>query len=444
MLIALTTCLGGIVAPAFAKDDPADAINALQGADAKARLAIVKRLAPSRTERTATALCKIARFDAAANVRVAAAEALAAFDDDVAIPSLKELLTEGGIREVRRHAAIGMSKRPKGLAWIVGRIGAKGIDAVERVLLVSELGHFPSMEAAGEIERLVASDDPAIRTAALRALAVHPIGRHEAARVVVEVLTNATDAETILAALDVADGVLDREIRDLLPGLMAGEDRRIRNAAENVSRRLDYQDALARRAKAAKDGYAPNDPPPVPVPSSRAKVDVVYIYDDTGSMGGIGKQRCIRFALDRAAQEEGDLQVSYRHGWVAMQDTQREAWDPPTRYFAPVFDSLPYRNVTWRNQAAAVDTEGIAVGAVLRGVLDRFEWRPGAERRVVVVSDTYIGDPEDAQRTVSVHFAADGLTLDVGYVGFGINRNRISWRDLFVAGGGVLPPEDKK
>jgi hypothetical protein len=91
-----------------------------------------------------------------------------------------------------------------------------------------------------------------------------------------------------------------------------------------------------------------------------------------------------------------------------------------------------------------VDTEGIAVGAVLRGVLDRFEWRPGAERRVVVVSDTYIGDPEDAQRTVSVHFAADGLTLDVGYVGFGINRNRMSWRDLFVAGGGVLPPEDKK
>jgi hypothetical protein len=225
---------------------------------------------------------------------------------------------------------------------------------------------------------------------------------------------------------------------------MARGDRRITNAADCVSKRLDYQDALARRAKAAKDGYAPNDPPPIPLPPSREKVDVVYIYDDSASMGGLRHVQGIKWALARAEQEESERRTSFRHAWVAMQDTQREAWDPPSMYFAPVFDSSVLRDVKWRQPSIGVDTQGMEVGVVLRGVLDRFDWRPGAERRLIVVSDTYIGDPDDARRTVTVHHAADGLTLDVGYVGYGIDRNRKSWEDLFVAAGGVLPPKERK
>jgi len=444
LFAAALACLAAGGASAHAKDDVGDNLNALRDADVKLRLELVRRLGGSKNEPAAVSLCKIARFDDEARVRIAAAKALADFGSDVALPSLKELLTEGGIRDVRRHAAIGMSKRPKGLAWTLDRIAAPGTDKVERLLLVSELGDFPSIDAAEALERLVAGDDPGVRTTALRALAVHPIGRNELPSLVVDVLEHSADAETLLAALDVCDGVLDREIRGVLPALMGRGDRRITNAAECVSKRLDYQDALARRAKAAKDGYAPSDPPPVPVPSARAKVDVVYIYDNSGSMGGLSHVQNVKWALGLAEHEEGERSMSIRHAWVAMQDTQREAWDPPSVYFAPMFDSSVLRDVKWRQPSIGVDTQGMEVGVVLRGVLDRFDWRPGAERRVVVVSDNYVGDPEDACRTVNVHHAADGLTLDVGYVGYGIERNRKSWENLFVAAGGVLPPKERK
>src|SRR6185295_19368374 len=97
---------------------------------------------------------------------------------------------------------------------------------VERLLLASDLADFPGLDAAGEIERLVDGDDAAVRGAALRSLARHPLGRLELARVALDVLARASDADTRLAVLDACDGVVDVELRAALPALVAGDDPR--------------------------------------------------------------------------------------------------------------------------------------------------------------------------------------------------------------------------
>jgi len=457
---------------ADAKEDIADLINPLNAAaDPATRIALIQRLGATESARAAEVLSGVARRDGDARVRVAAAAALVRMNTDVAYPSLKELFTAGGIREVRRQAAIGMAARPHGLEWTLDRIASGRTDKVERVLLVSALGDFPGLGAAEALEQLadsalpdrgspppvicadldrmrfVARDCPPLRSAAIRALARHDLGRLELPRIAAGVLTRARDPETILAALDACEEAFDREIRDVLPPLLERKDPRITAAVVGISRRIEYLDALDRWSeqrkadeKLRKDGYAPANPasgaPPAPTaPSARPKVDVVFIYDDTASMD-VGKVRGVR-GLEAAAQEELEPGVSIRHAFVAMQDTVRNAWDPPSQYFPPLFDASMLGDVKWRQPSLGVDTQGIEVGAVLRDTLDRFDWRPGAARRVVIVSDTYVGDPELAQRTARVHRQADGLTLRCPTLR-GAEKRSKSWDELAAAANGAL------
>lgn len=447
---ALALVAGGT---AQAKEDLGDLLNALNAERAAAaRIELIERLGATRSERAAQALSGTARTDADAKVRIAAAKALVAFRNEAAFTSLKELLVAGGIRDVRRQAALGMSAMPDGLAWTVRRIASEQITDRERLLLVSSLGDFPSLDAAGALERLAASDDAAVRCTALRAMARHAAGRAELARVALDVLKRRTDVETALAVLDACDGVCDADLGPVLPDLLASRDRRVAAAASWLQRRIDAAEAaklreqqIADNAKRAKDGYAPLDLPPVPetVAQFRPKVDTVLVYDATGSMApGHGKS-LPEETLDEAARDEARRETSFRHAWVAMQDTRREASDPWSQFFPPVFDASPLRTARWRQTSVGVDTEGIAVGAALREVLDRFEWRAGAARRIVVVSDNYVGDLDLARRTVSAHHDADGFELEIVLVTQMSDHRRDGWADLARTAGTTLPERKK-
>lgn len=447
---ALALVAGGT---AHAKDDLGDLLNALNAERAAAvRLELIGRLGATKAERAAEALSRTAQRDEDPAVRVAAAKALASFRNDAAEASLRDLLVAGGIREVRRQAALGMSALPDGLAWAVKRIASEQITDRERLLLVASLGDFPSLDAAGVLERLAAEGDAAVRSAALRAMARQAAARAELPRVALDLLKRWDDAETQLAVLDACDGVCDRGIASALPGLAASRDRRVAAAADWILRRNAAAEAAERRAqqaadnaKRAKDGYAPLDLPPVPepVPQFRPKVDAVLVYDATGSMVRGHSKSLPEESIEEAGRDERRRETSFRHAWVAMQDTRREASDPWSQFFPPVFDAAPLRSARWRLTSVGVDTEGIAVGAALREVLDRFDWRAGAARRIVVVSDNYVGDLELARRTVAVHHEADGLDLEILLVAQMSDRRREGWADLARAAGTTLAERKK-
>jgi hypothetical protein len=441
--------------PVRAMDDTSDAIDRLRvAADAQVRLAMIKRLAASKTAAAADALCRTAKTDAEAEVRVAAATALAVMPGD-ATDALKELILSGGIREVRKQAAIGLCARPHGLEWTLDRVKSPSTSKMVRQLLVSDLGDVASLDVAMELVRLVDDDDPVLRGAALRALARHPFGRAELARAATDALTKRADAETQIAALEAGEEAFDESFRALLPTLKESTEPRVAAGAARVRKRLDYRDALARKrkldednAKRKREGYAPlPDPygelPPTP-PPPRPRVDWVFVQDCTASMRIFSHTGRVRAEwLARAARLENDPTTSVRCGFVLMQDTRREASDPETAYFGPRFLTAPLAELRWRNQSIGVDTRGIEVGTVLREALDRFEWRLGAERRIVVVSDCYVGDPELSRRTASVHRAADGLTLDVEYAGLQ-DHHRATWEALARAGGGGVTVVENK
>jgi hypothetical protein len=241
--------------------------------------------------------------------------------------------------------------------------------------------------------------------------------------------------------------VCGTDLRGVLPPLQKDEDRRVAAAAGWIARRVAAADAeaarqrvLAENARKAKEGYAPDPvpPPPVPVPSARPRAEHVLVFDATGSMELGHTRRLPDRYLDAAAQREAMRDTSWRNAWVAMQDTRREAGDPHTVYLTPLFDASALRGFTWRLTSIGVDTEGVAVGAALREVLDRFEWRPGAERRIVVVCDNYAGDVDLAARTAAVHRATDGLTLDVELTTRMGERRTDTWETIARAGGGVV------
>jgi hypothetical protein len=431
---------------AVAKDDTPDAINALRDAtDGKIRLALIGRLAATKSPRAAEVLRDVARDDASAEVRVAAATGLASFGCETAKGPLGELLLAGGIREVRRQAALGMSTQGGGLEWTLRRIESRETSDLTRLLLVSSLADFPSLDAAAAIEKL--TETPATRGAALRALARHALGRGELPRVALALLAGPRDAETTLAILDACDGVCDAELRGVLPQLEKDEDARVKAAASWIARRAaaaaaeaERQRVIAENAHKAKDGYAPDPvpPPPAPAPPVRPRAEHVLVFDATGSMQLGHKRRLPDRYVKDAAEREASRDTSWRNAWVAMQDTRREASDPHTVYISPVFDASALRGFEWRLTSVGVDTEGIEVGAVLREVLDRFEWRPGAERRIVVVCDNYAGDVDLAARTAAVHRAADGLTLDVQLVAGMGQRRTETWETIARAGGGTV------
>ena len=446
VLVPLIVGVACVTGPASAKDDLADTINALGGErDAKVRLELLGRLAATKSPRAAEVLRDVACDDASAEARVAAAKGLASFGCEAAATPLGELLLAGGTREVRRQAALGMSSMDGGLAWTLRRIESRETSGVVRLLLVSDLADFPSLDAAAALEKLTTT--PATRGAALRALARHALGRAELPRVALELLAKPPDSETVLAVLDACDGVCDAELRGELPRLAKDEDRRVTNAADWIARRVAAIDAEAARqrvvaenAKKAKDGYAPDPvpPPPAPVPPVRPRAEQVLVFDATGSMELGHRRRLPDRYVDDAAQREAARDTSWRHAWVAMQDTRREASDPHTVYISPVFDASAVRGFEWRLTSVGVDTEGVAVGAALREVLDRFEWRPGAERRIVVLCDNYAGDVDLAARAAAVHRAADGLTLDVELTTRMGGRRTETWETIARAGGGAV------
>lgn len=446
VLATLAAAAACLPPAASAKDGLADAINALAGAkDPKARLELIGRLAATKHPRAAEALLDVARNDASAEIRIAAAKGLAEFRCEAASASLGELLLAGGIREVRRQAAIGMSAMDDGLAWTLRRIESRDTSPVVRLLLVSDLADFPSLDAAAALEKL--TETPATRATAIRALARHAAGRPELSRVALALLAKPHDAETTLAVLDACDGVCDTDLRGVLPQLAKDEDRRVAAAADWIVRRVAATDAEAARqrvivenARKKRDGYGedPVPPPPVQVPGARPRAEQVLLFDATGSMELGHTRRLPDHYLEDAAQREAMRDTSWRHGWVAMQDTRREASDPYTVYLTPVFDASALRGFSWRLRSIGVDTEGMAAGEALRETLDRFDWRFGAERRLVVVCDNYAGDVDLAVRTAAAHREADGLTLDVELTTRMSDRRVDTWDKIAQAGGGTV------
>jgi len=363
--------------------------------DAERRREVVVQMADCRHPQTTAELDRIARDDPDVGVRVAAVLALGEQEGEAADVRLLEATVRGGVDPVRRALASGR------------------IDRLERLRLVETLGALPSLDAYGDLVTAAGDDDADVRAAALRAIAVHPIGRAEIGDTLVETLRRFRDLPTVVTVLDlVEDHALDRW-REIEPLVAERFEPSIHEAAITLGQQFEFREAMRLKQRKEAEGYALSRDEMPEEPQPRSRLDVVYAFDATGSsVGQIAQVK--RFIADHA----GPLVMVRRDarvGIVAYRVGSRASPRTRTEVLPLTHDvNAALRFVQGIDQRGA-DSQGAAIAEAVEIALDRMPWRPNARRQVWLLADSKIDDPPRAYRTARQHRQADGTQLSVWY-----------------------------
>lgn len=381
------------------------------------RKKLIAQLAAIDLVRAAERLRRIARTDPDPSVRVEAITALGRSPVAEALDFLLELVVEGGPREIRQAHGRAVARR-NGRDALLARLD-KTDDPLGRGLIVAALAEDPSFDAACALEKLARNLDAHLRVEAIRALARHAKGRQFVPDVLREVLRKHHDLDTVLAALDVAESLADADFQGLADLLSSFLEPEVQSAVDAVRRRLDYLAKLeaARRARLArKDSEYDTDPLTEPLPeppTPRPRVDIVYMFDASGSVAGY--LDVIHERIRREAATLGRVGTDFRIGVVAYRDVsiRRDTWN--IRVLPLTYDIA--RAETFID---AVSNKGCGSGAAivdaLEASMDRMGWRWGALRQVGLISDSKTGDVERSREIVKLHYQADRLRLHVWYL----------------------------
>jgi len=379
--------------------------------DGAARREMCAQLAKETAMRAAERLRHLVRTDPDWTVRVAAAAALGDSPIRECTDFLVELIAEGGPREVRRAVARALVHRG-GRAPLLVRYEKSADDELARSLILESLVEDPSLEAAGVLEHAARNDDPFVRTEALRCLSLHKQGADLVPPLLKQILDKHQDINTIMACLDLAESMADADFKNVMEMLGTFLEPEVQGALEAARRRLAYIDAVAASKKAQQGGYGSTIVVPDP-PLPRPRVDIVYMFDASGSV--CGHIEMIKKRIRREAETLARTGSDFRLGLVAYRDTgvKYDQWITRT---LPLTYDLAQAEAWIDSVGAAGCGTGSALPEAFDQGLSRMSWRWGARRQIALICDSKMGPPGRACATARIHYAADHTRVDVWYL----------------------------
>jgi hypothetical protein len=245
----------------------------------------------------------------------------------------------------------------------------------------------------------------------MRALGGHPAGREMVPLLLRQVLAKQHDLDTIMAGLDLAESLADAQFRDIADLLDTFLEPEVQGAVAAARHRLEYLDAVAKAAKANKDGYAA--PPAPDPPPPRPRVDIVYLFDASGSV--CGQLHLIKQRIRREAETLARTGCDFRLGFVAYRDH-----NAGKKLWSTLNMPLTYDLAKAEDMIDAVGARGCGTGSAMpeafENGLSRMGWRWGARRQIALISDSGTGGRDRAEGTVRLHYLADRTRVDVWYV----------------------------
>jgi hypothetical protein len=277
--------------------------------------------------------------------------------------------------------------------------------------MIEALGADPSLEAATQLERMARGADAFVRVEALRALAGHTAGREAVPLLLRQLLAKHHDLDTTMAGLDIAESLADADFKDVADLLDTFLEPEVQGAVAAARQRLAYLEAVAAAAKAQKGGYgvaSPPDPPPV-----RPRVDIVYLFDASGSV--CGHIDVIKRRIRREAETLARTGCDFRLGLVAYRDRSvtHAQWSTLT---LPLTYDLAKAEAWIDTVAAGGCGTGAAMPEAFAQGLSRMGWRWSARRQIALISDSPAGERSRSEALVKLHFLADHTRVDVWYL----------------------------
>ena len=418
LLVALCTLCA--TATAHAEDTIRSLVERFTDAhDPADRVLLVPRIAALDTEAAAKRLARIVREDPAHDVRCEAARSLGKMQVDEAAEQLLQLAVWGGVRDLRVAVGRGLAGRTDGAPRIDARLAKPGLDALARERLIDVLSDIGTDYAAASLDARARSADAADRCAALRAMSRMRSARSLVSELLPETLVRFTDLDTVMTALDIAADAGDARVRPATARLATSASPCVRAAADAVLARLDYRDALARRKPVpgkAPSRYAPapaDDDEPLP-PPPRPRVELVYLFDCTGSVSGY--LPTMRKLIADELRPLIDLGCDLRVAVVAYREAKPAGMTHGTQILPLTYDMAQVNEFLEQIEARGTDSRGTDYGLALHDGLNRMSWRPNARHRAVIVADSKCGDPERAVAVAGDHFRNDRTVMSIWYL----------------------------
>jgi HEAT repeats len=411
LLLLLILPLGAPKRPA---DELRDILQALRGAvGVDERIELAGRLAGLNDSRAAGHLARLVRQDPDASVRVAAARGLGRTRTDNDLDLLVELIQEGGPREVRATLAKSLNRKDDGVEELRKAFDGSRADALGKGLILRALGFFRD-QTTGEVLQLHArGTDAGLRWQALRALRDRPKAGAALRSCLREALEKSRDRETLLQALDLLEDLEDESFLPLVVRLETFLEPVVRRAAGHLVAKLRYLEAIRLAGEGTPDGYGNRKIPPEP--PTRARFDLVFVIDVTGSTVVVLDDLKDRIRREMKIIER--LGTSLRIGIVGYRMWKNLARHVRREEILPLtYDFERIETFLAELKSRGPDSQGAAVERGLWHGLARMGWRWNASRFVHLVADSKCHDAKAARLVVRVHFQADRTRTRVAYV----------------------------
>jgi hypothetical protein len=176
--------------------------------------------------------------------------------------------------------------------------------------------------------------------------------------------------------------------------------------------RLDYLDELAEFEQQKGTVYAQPTPPEPPPP--RPRLDVVYVFDATGSV--VGHIPLIQEKIRSEATTLERVGTDLRVACVAFRDNERRSSKWVTNSHPLTSDVERMLTYMREIDAGGTDARGASIAIGLEQAMNRMTWRPRARQQVVLIADSKTSDRDRAIAVTGVHRRADSIRTSVWYL----------------------------
>ena len=405
------------------------------------RRAAVRKIAQRFSSEAASLLGDVSRVDPDLGVRVESIRALARMVADNATDVLLERLLAGGTEQVRAEIALAIDRREGGPEALRRASLRPWPDPLTRGLVIEAYGSLPTRDSLPHLVTLARSDDPFVRSEALRALGRRPDGRDELMLIVTALLGKDPDFATTMIGLDLVASHGDVDDLAIAKRFTASSRLEIRRLAEAVVARLEWAQFQARKKEAEAERYGFNLEPPRR-PAARQRYDLVFGIDATGSM--FADLKSLATDIGRLAESLSSLGADVRIGVVHFRDSGRAAGPWEVRALPLTHDLELVRQTLVEMRGGGANDRSASIARCLEECFDRIGWRWDAIRRVTLVADTPVDDLDAACRIAAFHRMVDGTCLDVWYATHTRTKVPKDFETLTAAGGGTLTRYETK
>jgi hypothetical protein len=260
---------------------------------------------------------------------------------------------------------------------------------------------------------LTEGDDAHLRGEALRALRSRPAARGRLVERLGKILRRSRGKESLLQALDLLEDLEDLAMLPLVERLGTFLEPEVRVAAGHLEEKLKHLAAVQRARRAVLEGYGAPKPPSEP--PARARFDLVFAVDVTGSTVVVLPD--LKARIRREVELLERLGCSVRVGIVGYRFWKDISLKTPRAEVLPLtHDRERVEAFLAALKSRGPDSQGDDVANGLTQALARMGWRWNAHRSVALLADSPCHDPLGAKLVTAVHFRADRTRTRVLYV----------------------------